>query len=117
LSVKETEWAIKKIEVLGSMRKREIGLQTIVEEERDLREIEREIEEIRERVPTHARQMFEAFQHARYFPQTLATINHPLRLMRHRIRNSTAFGRRGRACVNIEHAVAQGIRVPAFDRG
>lgn len=65
LSIKATEWAVKKIEVLGSMRKRRPNLQTIAEDERELREIEREIEKMRERLPALKHNVWEAFRNAR----------------------------------------------------
>ena len=46
ISIKSVEWGIKKIELLGLMRKRDVRFAAIAEAERELREIERNTEKL-----------------------------------------------------------------------
>jgi hypothetical protein len=65
LAVKETEWAIKRIEVLGAMRQRQFSFKSIVEGEQELREIENQIAAMEERLPTSKYEIWEEFKRAR----------------------------------------------------
>jgi hypothetical protein len=65
LNIKEADWAIKKTELLGAMRKRQPSLSAMVCDEFDLREIEREIEKMRRALPASERKVWEAFTKVR----------------------------------------------------
>lgn len=63
--LKELEWLIKKTEWLGAMRKREINLGIIASEELGLRDLEREIDEVRGRLRAAKKSLLESFRRAR----------------------------------------------------
>lgn len=65
LAIKEVEWVIKKTELLGATRKREPSLSSIASDELELRDIERELEAMREELPAAQRDAWEAFRQAR----------------------------------------------------
>jgi hypothetical protein len=65
LRLTETEWAIKRIEVLGSMRKRWFDFKSIIGGERELREVEKQIAAMEEKLPTCEHEIHEAFERAR----------------------------------------------------
>jgi hypothetical protein len=65
LRLRETEWAIKRIEVLGSTRKRWFDFKSIVEGEQELRELEKQITVMEEKLPMREHEIHQAFKHAR----------------------------------------------------
>jgi hypothetical protein len=65
LNLKEADWAIKKSELLGAMRKSQPSLSAMVGDEFDLREIEREIEKLRQALPASEYKVWEAFTKVR----------------------------------------------------
>jgi hypothetical protein len=58
-STKETEWALKKVEVLGLMRQRQPSFKSIVYAEQELRGIQDDIAQIEQRQQSCKRQLFE----------------------------------------------------------
>jgi hypothetical protein len=65
LGLKETEWQIKKIELLGAMRKRQTRFDIMASEEFELRALERQIDETRSRGPTVKKAVLESFRAAK----------------------------------------------------
>ena len=47
---KSTEWEIKRVEILGLMRKRDSSFKSTVDAEQELRELEKQIAEIEDRL-------------------------------------------------------------------
>ena len=58
-STKETEWALKKVEVLGLMRQGQSSFNSIVYREQELRGIQDDIAQIEQRQQSCKRQLFE----------------------------------------------------------
>lgn len=65
LRLRETERAIKRIEVLGSMRKRWFDFVSIIGAEQELRELEKQITALEEKLPACKREIYEVFKRAR----------------------------------------------------
>jgi hypothetical protein len=61
VAIKSTEWRIKKVELLGLMRKRQAKLDTIAELDHDLQEIQQDLEDLEGGIPRAERQVWEAF--------------------------------------------------------
>jgi hypothetical protein len=59
LTIKRVEWHIKKVELLGLMRKRACDLAAVASEEFELREIEREIQSLRDGLPAWKKAVWE----------------------------------------------------------
>jgi hypothetical protein len=64
-ALKETEWAIKRIEVLGLMRHRQLDFKSVVQGEQELRDMENQIAALEQRLPPGEREIWEAFKRAR----------------------------------------------------
>jgi hypothetical protein len=65
LATKETEWAVKRIEVLGLTRQRQISFKPIVDGERELRWMDNELAGMEQRLQTLRHQIVEAVKRAR----------------------------------------------------
>ncbi len=64
LRLKEIGWMIKKIELLGALRKRDVRFATIASDEAELHEVQEEIDELRSRISAAKKAVLDSFSRA-----------------------------------------------------